>query len=88
MASKKPGSEKEPKGREPKGKEPKGKEKIVALLPKKVKQELPDAAWEVSVDKLVKEVKDASDRVQKGVERLYEKRRQKDDDEAFMLLNL
>lgn len=68
--------------------EPKGKEKIVALLPKKVRQELPDDMWEVSVDKLVKEVKDASDRVQKGVERLYEKRRQKDDDEAFMLLNL
>lgn len=68
--------------------EPKGKEKIVALLPKKVKQELPDAAWEISVDKLVREVKDASDRVQAGVERLYEKRRQKDDDEAFMLLNL
>ena len=68
--------------------EPKGKEKIVALLPKKVKQELPDAAWEISVDKLVREVKEASDRVQAGVERLYEKRRQKDDDEAFMLLNL
>lgn len=68
--------------------EPKGKEKIVALLPKKVRQELPDDMWEVSVDKLVQEVKDASDRVQKGVERLYEKRREKDDDEAFMLLNL
>ena len=68
--------------------EPKGKEKIVALLPKKVRQELPDDMWEVSVDKLVREVKEASDRVQAGVERLYEKRRQKDDDEAFMLLNL
>jgi len=68
--------------------EPKGKEKIVALLPKKVQQALPDDVWEVSVDKLVREVKEASDRVQKGIERLYEKRRQKDDDEAFMLLNL
>ena len=68
--------------------EPKGKEKIVALLPKKVKQDLPDDVWEVSVNKLIAEVKAASDRVQAGVERLYEKRRQKDDDEAFMLLNL
>jgi hypothetical protein len=49
---------------------------------------LPDDVWEVSVNKLIAEVKAASDRVQAGVERLYEKRRQKDDDEAFMLLNL
>lgn len=67
--------------------DPGGKQKLIALLPPKDRPEPTDEAWEATTMSLIMQIRESTQRVQKGVEKLYYEHRQRDDDEAFVLFN-